>query len=163
MMKIVHSQPRQFAETGISPETRLCFPALALCGALLVIGCTDRRTTNADPDATPAPTTTPPVGTPPTTATTPVQEAATRGEQPDSPDRVAEEDTRVLDPPEMPTGRTDEEESSTPLEREPAVGQKDVQRSDDERTPAQTGVEEEDVSAALRREAAEIERRRARQ
>jgi hypothetical protein len=136
---------------------------LAVCGALLMIGCSDRRTTNADSDATPPPSTTPPVVTPPTTTTTPVQEAAPAGEQRDSPERLAEEDSKVLDPPEMPTGRTDEEESSTPPEREPAVAQKHVQRSDGVRTPAQTSVEEEDVSAALRREAAEIERRRARQ
>jgi hypothetical protein len=132
---------------------------LALCGALLVVGCTDRRTTTADPHPTP----TPPAVTPPTSATTPVQETATRDEQPESPDRVAEEDTKVLDTPDGPTGRIDEEEISTPAGQEPAVAQKDVQRSDDASTSAQTGLKEEDVTAELRREAAEIERRRARQ
>lgn len=135
-----------------------CLPGLALCGALLVIGCSDRRGTTATPAAA-EPVTPPPVATPPTTVSAPVQEPATRAEQTQTPESVAGEDKKVLNPPPVPCGRVDAE-IATPVGRETVVGQEGDRRSDDVRPPAQTGGEEEDVTAALRREAAEIERQR---
>jgi hypothetical protein len=167
-MKIVPTQSPPPSKSACFSPSRFTFSAitLAVTGTFLTLGCGDRRPSVKPSDSSPPPVTTAPVLSQPTpVSTTPTAtESEKRNEEHVPTGRAPDDEQPVIEPNATPRDRNDDDQASSPPAKRDGVAPSSIPSSDDTRTqPASTVADEEDVSAALRREVAEVERRRTQQ
>jgi hypothetical protein len=154
-MKFFHAQSRPQPETEyVGPSSfKLRTMALALSCTFFTFGCADRRSTVKNPESVPPPVTTTPVLAPAATTT--------------ATERLADDGAPARESVDAPGTRLDNEDvSPAPAGRDAGMMQQSVAATDAAHPQPPSSAaenEEEDVSAALRREVAEMERQRARQ
>lgn len=166
-MKIDHAQQRPPSKgTGLGPSLlNLATTTLAVSCTFFAFGCGERPPTSKVPATTPPPVTAAPVLTPPNTSSsdTEAPRPEKSSEPPTPTGRVAEDATPVQDPIDARSHRVNHEGDFTAAGGEATGVSQAVPSSNTARSQRlSSSPDEEDVSAALRREVAEMERQRAR-